>query len=112
MSRTLRRNKPHLIHRRVGTLSDTVSDRWFAEFLCRRYPGLSVERAYERARARFLRDRPSGVFTPPRHFVHRNYTRPERHVARLQLHRHIVKDEWDDFLLPRTRRGQARWIWF
>lgn len=112
MSRTLRRNKSHLIHRRVGTLEETITDRWFAEFLCRRYPGLTVERAYERALARFLRDRPAGIFNPPRHYVHTNYTRPERHTARLELHHHILRDEWDDFLSPRIRRGQARRSWF
>lgn len=95
MSRTVRRNKKHLIHSFCGAPDTVQKDPWW---VLMRYRDLTPEKAYARNVARYTRDHPSGRFNVP------NWYRREHGVFRLRrrekqaIHRHMRADCWESHL--------------
>lgn len=103
MSRTTRRNKKHLIHTHVGTPDDFVG--W-------KYRRLPPEIAYQRAVARFTRDRHSGIYNHPSWWVRLHYTRPSRRHAKTEIRRCLRQDCWDDHVDQKLRGARTAYYWW
>lgn len=109
MSRTFRRNKKNLIRRRIGTLDEF--QREYSYWMWR-YPCLNIVQIHERVTARFRRDNKSGRYSVPRWFRHEKYNAPARRAERLEIHRCLRADEWDDHLTGHHPTGARRhWGW-
>lgn len=109
MSRTFRRNKKHLMERQIGDLEHF--HRNYSYWMWR-YPCLNIVQIHERVTARYLRDHKSGIFSAPRWFRHQDYNGPERRAERIEIHRCIRADTWDDHLTGHHARGARRqWRW-
>lgn len=108
MSRTYRRQQPHLRNANLGTRSDEARDPWWLMY---RYPTLTFDQAYDRALARFHRDHHRGHFNAPRDFRRRWGSKLIRCRETQKLHRHLRRDEWDDHLSEHRARD-ANWRWF
>jgi hypothetical protein len=103
MSRTLRRNKKHLILDKVGTIDDFVS--W-------RYRRFTPEVGYKRAVHRYTRDRHSGVHHVPRWWRKLHFVDPERRAAKQEIQRCLSQSSFDDHLDPRYRGANWLWHWY
>ena len=108
MSRTFRRTQPHLIRQWLGSREEAERDGWW---LMRRYPTCTFDQAYDKARARHLRDHPRGRFSPPRAFRRRFGSKLVRCREAAKLHRGLRSGEWDDHL-SESRTRDAKWRWF
>lgn len=96
MSRTKRRNKPHLIHSNVGTLDDARRDPWW---YCRRsMRHLTPEQAYERRVARYTSDA-GWAWSVPSWYTRLTCNVPERRFAKREAFRCMRNDNWDDHLI-------------
>lgn len=95
MSRTIRRNKPHLIREVVVTLEEARREEWFY----RRRVGehLTLAEILVRRRAKFLSDA-GWSWSVPSWFTNLHVHRPERRFLRREIHRCIRNDNWDDHL--------------
>lgn len=105
MSRTLRRNNKHLIRRYCG-LPEHIDD-----YDRRRYGGNTVEETYIRRVRRFTRDRHRGHWTAPSKHINLYFNRPHRRAEKSKLHRHLMRDDWDNHL-PENRARGGKWSWF
>lgn len=103
MSRTLRRNKKHLINDHVGTFDEFRGYDWW---LRRRYPGLTAEQAYERAVHRYTRDHHPGYFGVPRWYRRMHGSKAVRVRENQALRVHHRYDSWDAHI-PESRYRSA-----
>lgn len=108
MSRTLRRNKKHLIDRWVGNRETNRADPWWLMY---RYPTLTFDQAYERSRSRYTRDHSSGHFGVPRWFRRRHGAKVIRLREKSAIYIHLHDDSWDSHL-PDSRCRNAKWFWW
>lgn len=113
MSRTTRRTQPWLFADRFGTLQNAIDGEWF--YYRHRYHedrNLTIEKAYDQAKARFHRDQSRGKWSCPS-FYARQYNRFDRHQGKLELLQHFRDDSWDNQLTPiQMLAGAAHSDWF
>ncbi len=95
MSRTIRRNKSHLIRDAVGTLEEALRDPWW---YYRHHRDLTPQQAYARRRARYTSDA-GWSWSVPSWFNNLHTHRPERRFAKREAHRCIRNDCWDDHVV-------------
>ena len=106
MSRTTRRNKKYFIDRYLGTREELERN---AQYLIDRYPdGLTFEQAYERNRARYTRDRHSGIHGKPNYWRRVNGVWKIRQHEQQSLHHHLRTDSWEEHL-PENRQRRGYW---
>lgn len=99
MSRTIRRNKKHLIRDAVGTLEDAQRDPWW---YCRRgMRHLTPEEAYARRRARYMSDA-GWSWSVPSWYTRLTCNVPERRFAKREVFRCISKGDWDDHVTDKN----------
>lgn len=93
MSRTIRRNKKHLITSWVGTRTDYREGNW----RCWRYRGqeLTPDQAFERSRNRFRSDAGPRIVGEPRWYRHLHGSHKARRVETSKIHRCIRSGEWE-----------------
>ena len=108
MSRTLRRNKKHLIASSVGSREDNQRDCWW---LMHRYPTLTFDQAYDRRRHRYTRDHHSGHFGVPRWYRRRHGSKKLRMREGHLLFLHDREDSWEAHS-PDSRCRDAKWYWW
>lgn len=104
MSRTVRRNKKHLIRSWCGRVCDVDSyDR-------HRYGGKTDSETYARRVHWFTGDNHPGTFSPPGWWVRLNFNRPDRMREKAKLRRHSASGDWDNHTPENRARGAG--IWF
>lgn len=108
MSRTLRRNKKHLIDDHVGTREANQRDDWWMRY---RYPDLSFEQAYARAVHRYTGDRPKGRFGIPRWYRRMHGSKEVRVRENHALYLHRREDTWESHA-PENRYRSTGYAWW
>jgi len=93
MSRTIRRNKPHLIRDAIGSLDEARRDAWW--FVPTRLRQMPVEQVYARRRANYTSDA-GWSWAVPSWFTRLHVNRPERRFAQREIQRCLRKECWDD----------------
>jgi hypothetical protein len=109
MSRTLRRNKPHLITSYVGPRDEFCEDPW--RLTEARRDGLSVESLYVRKCRHYTRDRRRGMFGVPAWYRREHGAYLVRRRERVALHQHLRNDTWDVHQ-PDDRFRDSMYYWW
>ncbi len=111
MSRTIRRNKKHLIQSYCGNLDELRQEfahgcRWVKDSHI-----LGIDRAYQRKVARFTRDHRSGRFGIPRWYRQMHGVHLYRRLEKQKIHKHLREDSFDNHL-PEPRIRDSMYYWW
>jgi hypothetical protein len=109
MSRTLRRNKKHLILDHVGAPDKCKRDGWWMGHC--HYRDLPFEQAYARSVHRYTRDHHNGYYGIPRWYRRLHGSKDVRLRENQALHVHHHRDSWDAHI-PETRYRSKGYHWF